>query len=114
MLANLAPQILGHMDHGFFTEVVDGKDGVTATLAEFNGPGVVTWIWSANPVGTLNLFVDGREHPVLSMPFSDFLGGRFLPVRAPFSSLTSLGYNLHFPIVHAKYLQADDFRCPAG
>ena len=52
MLAYLAPQIIGDMDYGFFSEVTEGKDGVRATLAEFSGPGAVTWVWSANPVGT--------------------------------------------------------------
>ena len=103
MLANLAPRILGDMDHGFFTEVVDDKDGVRATLAEFDGPGAVTWVWSANPVGTLGLYIDGRESPALRMSFADFLGGRFLPGREPYASVTSLGHNLHFPIVHVKH-----------
>ena len=105
MLAHLAPQIFGDMDHGFFKEVVDNKDCVTATLAEFDGPGVVTWVWSANPLGTLNLFVDGQASPVLSLSFEDFLDGRFLPVSEPFSTVTSLGHNLHFPIVHARHLK---------
>ncbi|MGD0253707.1 MAG: DUF2961 domain-containing protein [Verrucomicrobiota bacterium] len=99
----LAPQIIGDMDYGSFLEVTEGKDNVSATLAEFNGPGMVTWIWSANPVGTLKLYVDNEEQPVLSMPFTEFLRGRFLPVRWPFSAETARGYNLHFPIVHTKY-----------
>lgn len=103
MLSNLAPQVLGDMDHGFFKEVVDDKDGVRATLAEFDGAGAVTWVWSANPIGTLGLFIDGQEIPALRMPFKDFLGGHFLPVREPFASVTSLGHNLHFPIIHAKH-----------
>jgi hypothetical protein len=57
MLANLAPKILGDMDHGFFKEVVEDKDGVKATLAEFDGPGVVTWVWSANPTSHCKLVV---------------------------------------------------------
>ena len=103
ILANLAPQIYGDMDHGFFTEVVDDTNGVRATLGEFDGPGAVTWVWSANPVGTIGLFIDNQETPALKMPFVDFLGGRFLPVRDPYASVTSLGHNLHFPIVHAKH-----------
>ena len=103
MLANLAPKILGDMDHGFFKEVVDEKDGVRATLAEFDGPGVVTWVWSANPTGTIGLFIDGQEAPAIRMSFDDFLGGRFLPVRDPYASVTSLGHNLHFPIVHTSH-----------
>lgn len=102
MLASLAPQILGDMDHGFFTEVMDDKDGVRATLGDFDGPGAVTWVWSANPVGTIGLFIDELEKPALKMSFEDFLGGCFLPVHEPFASVTSLGHNLHFPIIHAK------------
>ena len=103
MLASLAPKILGDMDHGFFTEVMDDKDGVRATLGDFDGPGVVTWVWSANPVGTIGLFIDGQEKPALKMSFEDFLGGHFLPVRKPYASVTSLGHNLHFPIIHATH-----------
>lgn len=103
LLAYLAPQIWGDMDHGFFQQVWKDPDGVHATLAEFSGPGAVTWVWSANPVGTLSLYVDRREQPVLSMPFKDFLDGAFLPVKTPFAGVTSLGHNLHFPIVHARY-----------
>ena len=37
------------------------------------------------------------------MSFADFLDGDFLPVKEPFASLTSLGHNLHFPIVHVRH-----------
>lgn len=103
MLANLAPQISGDMDHGFFTEVVEDTKGIRATLGEFDGPGAVTWVWSANPVGTVGLFIDNHDTPALEMPFKAFLAGRFLPTRAPYASVTSLGHNLHFPIVHAMH-----------
>ncbi len=103
ILANLAPAITGDMDHGFVTDVTDEPGRVRATLAEFDGPGAITWVWSANPVGTVGLFIDGREEAALSMPFADFLAGRFLPVRRPYASVTSRGHNLHFPIVHATH-----------
>ena len=68
VLAHLSPEIYGDMDHGFFKDVIEGPDGVKATLAEFAGPGVVTWVWSANPRGILHLFIDDMEHSALSMP----------------------------------------------
>jgi hypothetical protein len=111
MLASLAPQITGDMDHGFFTEVIDEKDGVRATLGDFDGPGAITWVWSANPVGTIGLFIDGQPTPALKMPFEEFLAGRFLPVRELYASVTSLGHNLHFPIVHATHCR---FTIPAS
>jgi hypothetical protein len=102
MLAHRALELIGDMDYGFFTAVATNQDGVDATLAEVSGAGVVTWVWSANPVGTLRLYVDQMETPALSMPFAEFLKGGFLPTREPFGTVTSLGYNLHFPIIHAK------------
>lgn len=103
MLASLAPHITGDMDHGFYAAVRDESDGVCATLGEFEGPGAVTWVWSANPCGTIGVFIDGATQPALKMPLADFLAGRFLSVREPYASRTSLGHNLHFPIVHAKH-----------
>lgn len=103
MLAHLAPEIIGDMDYGFFANIATNADGINATLAEFDGPGVVTWIWSANPVGILKLYIDGTNQPALAMPFGDFLKGRFLPVPEPFGTITSQGYNLHFPIIHARH-----------
>ena len=47
-LAYLAPEIIGDMDYGSYTEVTTNKDGCRATLAEFTGPGVVTWVWSGS------------------------------------------------------------------
>jgi hypothetical protein len=103
MLANLAPEILGDMDHGFFLKIEEQADGVDATLAEVRGKGMISWIWSANPSGTLRLFIDNESIPVVEMPFEDFLEGKFLPTAYPFAALTAHGYNLHFPILHANY-----------
>ncbi len=103
MLANLAPQIFGDMDHGFFQRVEEHDGFVDATLAEMRGPGMLTWMWSANPVGSIRLFIDRNDAPVLEMPFTDFLLGGFLPKQGPFAGLTANGYNLHFPIVHTNF-----------
>ena len=102
-LVHLAPEIFGDMDHGSFLNVEEGESGIDATLAETTGPGMITWMWSANPIGTLRLFIDDREKPVLETSFARFIGGSFLPRRSPFSSLTARGHNLHFPIIHTNY-----------
>ncbi|HMP76233.1 MAG TPA: DUF2961 domain-containing protein [Kiritimatiellia bacterium] len=105
ILANLAPQIYGDMDHGFFLDVEENDSGVDATLAEISGTGMITWIWSANPTGTIRLFIDDRDKPVMETSFAGFIGGNFLPHRSPFSSLTAHGHNLHFPIIHTNYFK---------
>jgi hypothetical protein len=101
-LAHLAPEVFGDLDHGFFLRVEDKAGYVEATLAETIGPGAVTWIWSANPVGSAALFIDDPEKPALVIPFANLLAGSFLPHRTPFACVTAQGHNLHFPIIHTN------------
>ena len=104
-LAHLAPEVLGDLDHGFFLRVDDAEGGVEAILAEAVGAGAITWIWSANPVGTAVLYIDNEQTPAIEMPFADLLAGAFLPVQRPFASFTAHGHNLHFPFVHTNSLR---------
>ncbi len=104
-LAHLASEVLGDLDHGFFIRVEDKGDYIEATLAESTGPGAITWIWSANPVGTAVLYIDNDEAPALHVPFASLLAGSFLPVRDTFASVTAHGHNLHFPIVHTNWFR---------
>ena len=101
-LAHLAREVLGDLDHGFFLRIDETENFVEATLAEAICAGSITWIWSANPVGTAVLYVDDSKTPALMLPFSDLLAGTFLPVRHPYASITAYGHNLHFPIVHTN------------
>ena len=105
ILTHLAPEIMGDIDHGFFLRVDDIADGVEATLAEASGPGAITWIWSANPVGEVRLYVDDMKTPALAMSFQKFLSGKFLPHTYPFAAFTDEGPNLHFPFCHARYIR---------
>ena len=102
VLTGDAPQTYGDLDHGSFLNIKDVPGGVEATLAEMDGAGAITWMWSANPVGELVLQIDGRE---FAMPFKAFLAGKWLPVGYPFSSKTAEGYNLHFPIIHKSHFR---------
>lgn len=104
-LAHLAPEILGDMDHGFFLRVEEKGAFTDAVLAETSGPGMVSWVWSANPMGELLLYIDDPNTPAVTMPFKDFIRGKFLPVRFPFAAVTANGFNLHFPVIHSTYLK---------
>lgn len=101
-LAHLALEIHGDLDHGFFSQVKETNGYVEATLAEATGAGVITWIWSANPVGQAVLYIDDAKTPIMQLPFNTLLAGMFLPVTYPYSALTAYGHNLHFPIIHKK------------
>jgi hypothetical protein len=104
-LAHLAPEFFGDMDHGFFLRVEEHETFTDAVLAETTGSGMVSWMWSANPTGELLLYIDDPNTPALTMPFKNFIDGKFLPVRHPFAAVTANGHNLHFPIIHSDYLK---------
>ena len=42
-----------------------------AVLADLHGPGVITRIWTRNPHGTIYIYIDDIEHPILSLPFRE-------------------------------------------
>ncbi len=99
-LTGFASETYGDLDHGNFLAVRAVDNGVEATLAEVSGTGAITWIWSANPAGTLVLEVDGVETEI---SFAAFLKGGWLSPRAPFAAKTAEGFNLHFPILHQRH-----------
>ena len=66
------------------------------------GPGAVVRIWSANPDGTIRVYLDGAETPVIETPMTDLLGGKYAGLPRPISGEYSKGWNLYFPIPYAK------------
>jgi hypothetical protein len=71
-------------------------------MHESRGPGAVVRIWSANPAGTLRIYLDNSPTPAVEGPMSDVLGGKW---RAPasLSYEASKGWNLYLPIPYAKH-----------
>jgi hypothetical protein len=91
----------GNNDDRFGHQVWDG--GVI--LADLEGPGVVTRIWSRNPHGTLFIFVDDLEHPIITTPFAGLFSGNvefdspgFNLLSPPFTNQGSGGYFSYVPI----------------
>src|SRR5690606_21437301 len=66
-----------------------------------DGPGAVVRIWSANPAGTLRVYVDGAEEPLIEEEMAALLGGTG-SVPEPFAGVRSRGYNLYLPIPFAE------------
>ena len=72
-------------------------------MMDVAGPGAVVRIWSANPAGTLRIYLDGAVEPVLAAPMTDLLGGGYPGLPRPISGEYSKGWNLYFPIPYAKH-----------
>ena len=78
-------------------------------LADLNGPGVVTRLWTKNPTGTLYIFVDDVEHPIITTTFKDFFQGGlelwtpgFNLMGPPFVGEGAGGYYSYIPIPFEK------------
>jgi hypothetical protein len=59
----------GNYDFGNY-EFVDGGEAI---MLDVDGPGVITRIWSANPEGTIKIYLDGSEKPQVDEDFNGFL-----------------------------------------
>jgi hypothetical protein len=81
------------------TEERDGRE--ETVLLDVTGPGAIVRIWSATPAGTLRIYLDGSELPVLAEPMRALLGGSG-PFPPPLSHVTAKGYNLYFPFPFRK------------
>lgn len=71
-------------------------------LADARGPGAIVRIWSANPRGTLRIYLDGSQTPVIEAPMTDYLSGKYPGVPEPIAHLVSKGWNCYLPIPYAR------------
>ncbi|MFM9994815.1 MAG: glycoside hydrolase family 172 protein [Phycisphaerales bacterium] len=71
------------------------------------GPGAVVRIWSANPKGTLRVYLDGSSTPSIAAPMEQLLGGKWasgpITLGPPLSGERSRGWNLYLPVPYAKH-----------
>jgi hypothetical protein len=72
--------------------------GKRYVLLDVAGPGAIVRIWSANPAGTIRVYLDGQTRPAIEAPFAGLLRGEVSPFVAPLAHVTARGYNLYFPI----------------
>lgn len=92
-------------DRGHYLRVDGEGDHREWVLAEAQGPGYVSRIWSANPDGELRIYIDGAQAPALAAPFASITNGEIAPFGAPFGHDASRGRNLYFPFPFAKSIK---------
>ncbi len=77
-------------------------EGDEWVMADMKGPGCVVRLWSANPMGVLKIYLDGRSEPVLAERFLDLTTGKVKPFAEPIVGRRSMGANLYLPIPYQK------------
>jgi hypothetical protein len=93
-------------DRGEYLRVDRKNDGTQEfVLAEADGPGFVSRIWSANPDGDIRIYVDGSDTPVLTAGFAKLTNGEVAPFGPPLGHEASRGHNLYFPFPFAKSIR---------
>jgi len=79
-------------------------------LVEHTGPGALLRLWSANPNGTLRIYLDDRREPAIEVPLEEFLSEQN-PLGAAFgysvtvSAPGEYGANLYVPIPFEQYVR---------
>jgi hypothetical protein len=90
-------------DCGHYLRVEERAGRKEHVMMDAAGPGAIVRIWSANPAGTLRIYLDGSDTPALESKMSDILGGKFPGLPRPIAGEYSKGWNLYFPIPYAKH-----------
>lgn len=107
----------GQIPQGWIPKSAITLDKQGHVLAEMEGPGCVVRIWSPNPTdaGSIRIYLDGSEKPVIEAPMEALLAGKWqtdkpgapgekwVPFPDPIACERSRGWNLYFPIPYAKH-----------
>jgi hypothetical protein len=104
----------GKIPQGYIEKSAITMDPQGHVLADMDGPGCLTRIWSANPdgAGRIKIYLDGEKDPVIDASMQQLLGGywktkvgekEIAPFPDPIACERSRGYNLYFPIAYAKH-----------
>lgn len=92
-------------DAGHFLREEKREDRTEHVLMDAAGPGAVVRIWSANPAGTLRVYLDGAETPAIEVSMADLLSGRAViggvAIAPPLAAVKARGWNLFLPIPYA-------------
>ncbi len=88
-------------DRGQFERA--GEDG-WMVMAEVDGPGIITRIWSPDPTGRLRFIFDRQN--VLELDFTALFDGQTPPFGPPLCYVTAgAGHNCYFPLGFAQSCQ---------
>src|SRR5262245_49851616 len=94
-------------DVGQFIRTEDVGNRREFVMMDADGPGAVVRIWSANPAGTLRIYLDGSPGPAIEARLDEVLGGKWkaggVTVGEPFAGEHSRGWNLYLPIPYASH-----------
>lgn len=94
-------------DASQYLRVETNGDRKEWVMMDAHGPGAIVRIWSANPKGTLRIYLDHESQPALEAPMNELLGSKWsvgsVTVGQPLSAERSRGWNLYLPIPYSRH-----------
>lgn len=114
--ADEAATWFANWDRSQFVRIEEGSERTEYVLMDADGPGAIVRIWSTwhgpkgEPFsnGTLRIYLDGSETPVIEGPIAEVIDGGYFP-QGPLSQGVSpqteyrrRGHNLYLPIPYAR------------
>ncbi len=82
--------------------VIEKYDDGSVLIAEMNGPGYISRIWTADAQGGhVKVYIDGNKKPLIDAPFEDWFNGT-LWNYGKLCYTTSKGKNCYVPITYNK------------
>ena len=90
-------------DAGHYLRTIERAGRREYVMVDASGPGALVRIWSANPKGTLRVYLDHADTPVIEAKMTDLLGGKVAGFPPPLAGMRSRGWNLYFPIPYARH-----------
>lgn len=99
-----APNWFANYDRDQFIREEKHGDRTEYVMSEMTGPGTILRIWSADPEngGTLRIYIDGAEKPVLEANTTALTSGGLPEFPPPYSVRLAAGANLYFPIPYQR------------
>jgi len=70
-------------DAGQFLRVEERAGRKEHVMMDTAGPGAIVRIWSANPAGTVRIYLDGAAQPAVEAPMTDLLGANSAASPSP-------------------------------
>lgn len=89
-------------DCGNFLRTEENQGRTEYVMMDARGPGAVVRIWSANPGGTMRVYIDGSPRPALEAAMTDLLSGKTDGFPHPICHTSSKGWNSYYPFPYSR------------
>lgn len=90
-------------DRDHFLRTIVRGERIEFVMMDAAGPGAIVRMWSANPEGTLRIYLDDAPEAVIELPMAEYLGGEWAHAPSPVAGRRALGWNSYLPVPYSRH-----------